>query len=272
MFIRASRESHSKELALLVRRKGVSLRMEPQPDFESGFPSLGQTILLPGDCGESMLHCGGTLEESMLHCGGTLEESMAHLRKGLQSGVLLVQFEMETGVRSGEAGAGPVKRYPKCHQYWPDPPEVREYGGLQVCCHSEECNLAYVFREFTLTNTKYVAWPDHGVPEDPSDFLDFVRFVRNKRSEAEPLTVHCRRGSKAPALLMRAASPAAGPNPPHSAGRPWGAGCSQLCTSRPMLAPPECGGAQHSDTGTLAPLHRTMDNTTAVCAEVELHR
>ncbi|KAJ8371760.1 hypothetical protein AAFF_G00302670, partial [Aldrovandia affinis] len=94
---------------------------------------------------------------------------------------------------------------PKCHQYWPDPPEVRAYGRLQVCCHSEECNLAYVFRQLTLTNTEvgeersvthlqYVAWPDHGVPEDPSDFLDFVSFVRNKRSEAEPLIVHCSAG------------------------------------------------------------------------------
>ncbi len=42
----------------------------------------------------------------------------------------------------------------KCHQYWPHPPEVRDYGYLQVCCHSEECNLAYVTRELTLTNTQ----------------------------------------------------------------------------------------------------------------------
>ncbi|MBN3321927.1 PTN3 phosphatase, partial [Atractosteus spatula] len=93
----------------------------------------------------------------------------------------------------------------KCHQYWPDPQEVRDYGRLRVCCHSEECNIAYVFRELTLTNTEtgeersvthlqYVAWPDHGVPDDPSDFLDFVNFIRQKRGESDPLFVHCSAG------------------------------------------------------------------------------
>ena len=42
----------------------------------------------------------------------------------------------------------------KCHQYWPHPPEVRDYGYLRVSCHSEECNLAYVTRQFTLTHTQ----------------------------------------------------------------------------------------------------------------------
>ncbi|MGH0126703.1 UNVERIFIED_CONTAM: hypothetical protein FKN15_029748 [Acipenser sinensis] len=94
---------------------------------------------------------------------------------------------------------------PKCHQYWPDPPEVKEYGNFQVCCHSEDCNIAYVFRELTVTNTEtgeersvthlqYVAWPDHGVPDDPADFLDFVNSVRQKRVENEPLFVHCSAG------------------------------------------------------------------------------
>ncbi|KTF86459.1 hypothetical protein cypCar_00009834, partial [Cyprinus carpio] len=93
----------------------------------------------------------------------------------------------------------------KCHQYWPHPPEVRDYGYLQVCCHSEECNLAYVTREITLTNTQsgqqrsithlqYVAWPDHGVPEDSSDFLDFVQSMRSMRKESVPLMVHCSAG------------------------------------------------------------------------------
>ena len=47
----------------------------------------------------------------------------------------------------------------------------------------------YVHREFTLVNMEtneerhiyqmqYIAGPDHGVPEDRSDFLDFVIRVR----------------------------------------------------------------------------------------------
>ena len=42
----------------------------------------------------------------------------------------------------------------KCHQYWPHPPEAKDYGHMRVKCHSEECNLAYVTRQFTLTHTQ----------------------------------------------------------------------------------------------------------------------
>uniref|UniRef100_A0A674DIB0 protein-tyrosine-phosphatase n=1 Tax=Salmo trutta TaxID=8032 RepID=A0A674DIB0_SALTR len=93
----------------------------------------------------------------------------------------------------------------KCHQYWPHPPEVRDYGYLRVSCHSEECNLAYVTRQFTLTHAQlgeersvthlqYVAWPDHGVPDDPSDFLLFITSVRERRTGDTPLMVHCSAG------------------------------------------------------------------------------
>ncbi|KAJ8289290.1 hypothetical protein COCON_G00019490 [Conger conger] len=285
MFIKASRELHSKELTLLIRRKGVGVRL---PGEGLGFPMLGDPITPPGQAGEP------PLAPPSPQSGGTLEESMSRLRRALQSGVLLAQFEqlyrkkpgmsvsfarlsqnmeknrykdilpydisrvvleegeedyinashiqMDLGAGLAEQWAGSVKQYvasqgplphtcgqfwqavweqqahvivmlttltergrPKCHQYWPDPPELRTYGNLQVCCHSEECNLAYVFRELTLTNVEsgvertvthlqYVAWPDHGVPEDPTDFLDFVSFVRNKRSDSTPLMVHCSAG------------------------------------------------------------------------------
>jgi len=47
----------------------------------------------------------------------------------------------------------------------------------------------FTCREFTLVNMEtseerhiyqmqYIAWPDHGVPDDSSDFLDFVIRVR----------------------------------------------------------------------------------------------
>uniref|UniRef100_A0A671M4V0 protein-tyrosine-phosphatase n=1 Tax=Sinocyclocheilus anshuiensis TaxID=1608454 RepID=A0A671M4V0_9TELE len=261
MFIKASRESHSKELALLVRRKGTI--------FVDG-------LTLPGEISSL----------STQPSGETLEESMSRLEKGLVTGTLLLHFEKlyrkkegmsmsfakqsenmdknrykdvlpydSTRVVLQEEGddyinashvknepAGCVLRYiaaqgplphtcthfwrsvweqnvsvivmlttltergrTKCHQYWPHPPEVRDYGFLQVCCHSEECNLAYVTRELTLTNTQsgqqrsithlqYVAWPDHGVPEDSSDFLDFVQSMRSMREESVPLMVHCSAG------------------------------------------------------------------------------
>lgn len=42
----------------------------------------------------------------------------------------------------------------KCHQYWPDPPELMEYGKFRVKCNSEDCTIAYVFREMMITNTE----------------------------------------------------------------------------------------------------------------------
>ncbi|KAH0500449.1 Tyrosine-protein phosphatase non-receptor type 4 [Microtus ochrogaster] len=46
-----------------------------------------------------------------------------------------------------------------------------------------------------LTQIQYTAWPDHGVPDDSSDFLDFVCHVRNKRAgKEEPIVVHCSAG------------------------------------------------------------------------------
>lgn len=33
---------------------------------------------------------------------------------------------------------------------------MKDYDYLQVCCHSEECNLAYVTRELTITHTQVI--------------------------------------------------------------------------------------------------------------------
>ncbi|XP_061430430.1 tyrosine-protein phosphatase non-receptor type 4-like isoform X2 [Lethenteron reissneri] len=180
----------------------------------------------------------------------------------------------------------------KCHQYWPNPPGTETYGDYVVTCVKEDCNLACVFREFTLTkkvakpasraeevaeerieeerkedgeesaveggednddkerpkkqeeaekaeakeveanevekeeseevepedcadaaaaaiaaasekeeerlvsHLQYVAWPDHGVPDDPHQFLQFVKSVREKRTAQppQPVIVHCSAG------------------------------------------------------------------------------
>uniref|UniRef100_A0A8C5FU29 protein-tyrosine-phosphatase n=1 Tax=Gadus morhua TaxID=8049 RepID=A0A8C5FU29_GADMO len=268
MFIKASRESHSRELALLIRRKGVwGWVCERKGYIKQLFPSS------PGQAERA----------------STLEDSMRQLERGLQSGTLSFHFEnlyrrkpglllgcsrlpenMEKNrykdvlpydvsrvvlqdqedyinashitVRVAPPSSGMCLRYiaaqgplphtcthfwqcvweqqthtiimlttltergrTKCHQYWPHPAEVKEYGCLRVSCHSEECTLAYVTRCFTLTHTQrgeeravthlqYVAWPDHGVPDDPSDFLQFVNCVRDRRKGQETLMVHCSAG------------------------------------------------------------------------------
>ncbi|KAK2844552.1 hypothetical protein Q5P01_011211 [Channa striata] len=274
MFIRASRESHSRELALLIRRKG--------PGRVAPILQLPPALTLTTQPQEDKPHSPSQSERVT-----TLEESMRQLERGIQSGTLSFHFEnlyrrkpgsslncarlpenMDknrykdvlpydstrvvlqgqedyinashitvappvSGVRLCYVAAqGPLPQTcnhfwqsvweqqthtiimlttltergrTKCHQYWPHPPEVKDYGHMRVKCHSEECNLAYVTRQFTLTHTQrgeersvthlqYVAWPDHGVPDDPSDFLLFISSVRERRKGEEPLMVHCSAG------------------------------------------------------------------------------
>lgn len=94
----------------------------------------------------------------------------------------------------------------KCHQYWPNPSGSATYGGFQVSCQTEEGNSGFLVRDMTLTHIEsgesrettqiqYLAWPDHGVPDDSTDFLDFVTLVRSKRAgKDEPVVVHCSAG------------------------------------------------------------------------------
>ncbi|KAL5007539.1 hypothetical protein ScPMuIL_016345 [Solemya velum] len=94
----------------------------------------------------------------------------------------------------------------KCHQYWPDLYETTDLGVLKIICVNEEETVSFAFREFNITHIKteeerrvshmqYIAWPDHGVPDDPADFLDFVMSVHQKRSGmTEPTVVHCSAG------------------------------------------------------------------------------
>nr|XP_040020732.1 tyrosine-protein phosphatase non-receptor type 3 isoform X3 [Gasterosteus aculeatus aculeatus] len=200
MFIRASRESHSRELALLIRRKGPG-RVAPLLQLPPALTLTGQSQ-------------GDKLSAGQSERVTTVEESMRQLERGIQSGTLCFHFETmppEWCCRARRTTSTPAtsrwcpQRLTKCHQYWPHPPEVKDYGHMRVKCHSEECNLAYVTRQFTLTHTQrgeertvthlqYVAWPDHGVPDDPSDFLLFITSVRERRRGEEPLMVHCSAG------------------------------------------------------------------------------
>ncbi|XP_067426076.1 tyrosine-protein phosphatase non-receptor type 3 isoform X4 [Emydura macquarii macquarii] len=268
MFIKASRELHTRELALLVRRKVVKPLVETKSEDEADSQNFLESIL--PTCSE--------------YCD-TLEESMEQLKKGLESGTVLIQFEQLYRKKPGLAvtcakisqnmdknrykdvlpydatriilqgnedyinanyvnmeipSAGIVNKYiatqgplphtcahfwqvvwdhrlsliimlttltergrTKCHQYWPDPPDIMEYGNFRVKCQSEDCTIAYVFREMlitnieteeehTITHLQYVAWPDHGVPDDSRDFLEFVTCMRPKRVDNEPVLVHCR--------------------------------------------------------------------------------
>ncbi|XP_039475610.1 tyrosine-protein phosphatase non-receptor type 3 isoform X2 [Oreochromis aureus] len=225
MFIRASRESHTRQLTLLIRRKGPGRG----PPLLHSLPTLTLNIQPQ----EEKPRSPGLSERPP-----TLEESMRQLERGIQTSSLCFHFEnlyrrkpgltlscarlpenveknryrdvlpydtTRVVLQGKEDYINASHITTKCHQYWPHPPEAKDYGPMRVKCHSEECNLAYVTRQFTLTHTElgeeravthlqYVAWPDHGVPDDPSDFLLFISSVRERRKGEEPLMVHCSAG------------------------------------------------------------------------------
>ncbi|TSK20251.1 Tyrosine-protein phosphatase non-receptor type 3 [Bagarius yarrelli] len=234
MYIKASRESHSKELALLVRRKGISVRAETSLQFAGSFSFQEEVPPSPGH-----------------PSGETLQESMNRLERGLTSGTLLMQFEklykkkaglvmscaklsenMEknrykdvlpcnfmsqslmwkpltlwepisftashsaekvtepAGTRLGYVAAqGPLPN--TCTHFWRSVWEQDVSVIIMLTTLTERGRLG---EQRTITHLQYVAWPDHGVPDDSSDFLDFVQAMRRRRKGTEPLMVHCSAG------------------------------------------------------------------------------
>uniref|UniRef100_A0A674MQJ6 Tyrosine-protein phosphatase n=1 Tax=Takifugu rubripes TaxID=31033 RepID=A0A674MQJ6_TAKRU len=269
MFIKASCESHSGELILLVRPNAIYDVVEEKADSEPEFQYIPEKC--PQDPTQIDQHA--------------LRDSMVTLKEGLSSGAILAQFDQLYRKRPGMTmlcaklpqnvsknryrdispydatrvilkstddyinanyinmeipASSLINRYiacqgplpntcsdfwqmtweqgssmvvmlttqvergrVKCHQYWPNPDSVTNYGDFTVTCHNEEGNSAFLVREMTLMNTQqreltqiqYLAWPDHGVPDDSTDFLDFVALVRSKRAgQDQPMVVHCSAG------------------------------------------------------------------------------
>lgn len=97
----------------------------------------------------------------------------------------------------------------KCFRYWPDCEKSNKYGHVTVRTISEKQTSNFTLREFELTHEDeeeqsrsvfhfhFTAWPDHGVPSDPSCVLDFLHEVNEKQDSLEvrgPLIVHCSAG------------------------------------------------------------------------------
>lgn len=96
----------------------------------------------------------------------------------------------------------------KCHKYWPGVGEVLTMQNVIVKCVKEETDDtgSFIFRDFVLIDVKndnksreikhmqYTAWPDHGVPDSPQQFLKFTQDVRDNRKDENPVIVHCSAG------------------------------------------------------------------------------
>ncbi|XP_059584496.1 tyrosine-protein phosphatase non-receptor type 3 isoform X4 [Alligator mississippiensis] len=227
MFIKASRESHTRELALLVKRKVVKHFVETKSEDEADSQNFQESIL--STCSEY---------------GDTLEESMEQLKKGLENGTVLTQFEQLYRKKPGLAvtcakvpqnmdknrykdvlpydatriilqgdedyinanyvtmeipSAGIVNRYiatqgplpHTCAHFWQ---VVWDHRLTLIIMLTTLTERGRTEQEHIVTHLQYVAWPDHGVPDDSTDFLEFVNCMRPKRVKNEPVLVHCSAG------------------------------------------------------------------------------
>lgn len=95
----------------------------------------------------------------------------------------------------------------KCHQYWPEGEETLTFGNLEInCTKIRDFSPSYIYREMYVTDSKslrsrvivqlqYIAWPDHDVPDDSTDFLEFIHIVRHYREGTNtPTVLHCSAG------------------------------------------------------------------------------
>ncbi|KAL5482193.1 hypothetical protein EMCRGX_G022488 [Ephydatia muelleri] len=98
----------------------------------------------------------------------------------------------------------------KCEQYWAGKVGgAFETGLFSIVTASFVHMLDYEIRTLVLTNNSdpnskprklthyyYTAWPDHGVPRNPSSMVGFVRQIQraHARNEGVPLLVHCSAG------------------------------------------------------------------------------
>jgi protein tyrosine phosphatase/C-terminal processing protease CtpA/Prc len=94
----------------------------------------------------------------------------------------------------------------KCHKYWPDPGSQLTSGDYTIECigskdlgHSISSDLVVSDKEGAeILRTEHVifkSWPDHGVPEDPQEFLELVGHVREALDgKTEPPVIHCSAG------------------------------------------------------------------------------
>ncbi|KAK2565638.1 Receptor-type tyrosine-protein phosphatase R [Acropora cervicornis] len=100
----------------------------------------------------------------------------------------------------------------KCERYWPDPTfKMQEkYGDIVVTFDSAIGRDGYQITSLYISDSQsleaprrvyhywYTAWPDHGVPDSPRQFLRLVEEVHiaQEREDVKegPVVVHCRGG------------------------------------------------------------------------------
>ncbi|CAK9294540.1 unnamed protein product [Gordionus sp. m RMFG-2023] len=92
----------------------------------------------------------------------------------------------------------------KCDKYWPD--DVDIYGSIKVSRVITKTVADYTLCDFGLTNVetyetkiirhfRFTAWPDHGVPANPTELLGFYHVIQQHQSALSgPIAIHCSAG------------------------------------------------------------------------------
>ncbi|KAB1278615.1 Tyrosine-protein phosphatase non-receptor type 4 [Camelus dromedarius] len=229
LFIKASCERHSGELVLLVRPNAVydvvEEKLENEPDFQY-IPEKAPLDSVHQDdhsLRESMIQLAeglitGTVltqfdqlyrkKPGMTMSCAKLPQNISKNRyrdispydatrvilKGDEDYINANYINMEIPssriINQYIACQGPLPH--TCTDFWQ---MTWEQGSSMVVMLTTQVERGRKNESRQLTQIQYIAWPDHGVPDDSSDFLDFVCHVRNKRAgKEEPIVVHCSAG------------------------------------------------------------------------------
>ncbi|XP_076326934.1 tyrosine-protein phosphatase non-receptor type 3-like isoform X7 [Tachypleus tridentatus] len=210
--IQAAADTRVKELCLRVRQRIFFVFVVY--DIEEGKNTLISQVSKRKYLSLPLLRCD------------TLNESIALITEGLKDESLILKFESIPRRQSGETNN--IAKLPENVQknrYKDVSPYDTTRVVLEDCLTGDYINasninmviptlnivnryiatqgpLSTTCIEFWQTNTEtnvnqmqYIAWPDHGVPIDASDFLSFVWKVREYRDVVNvPTIVHCSAG------------------------------------------------------------------------------
>uniref|UniRef100_A0A667HH49 Tyrosine-protein phosphatase non-receptor type n=1 Tax=Lynx canadensis TaxID=61383 RepID=A0A667HH49_LYNCA len=229
LFIKASCERHSGELVLLVRPNAVydvvEEKLENEPDFQY-IPEKAPLDSIHQDdhsLRESMIQLAeglitGTVltqfdqlyrkKPGMTMSCAKLPQNISKNRyrdispydatrvilKGnedyINANYINMEIPSSSIINQYIACQGPLPH--TCTDFWQ---MTWEQGSSMVVMLTTQVERGRKNESRQLTQIQYIAWPDHGVPDDSSDFLDFVCHVRNKRAgKEEPIVVHCSAG------------------------------------------------------------------------------
>uniref|UniRef100_A0A8C6AAX0 Tyrosine-protein phosphatase non-receptor type n=1 Tax=Marmota marmota marmota TaxID=9994 RepID=A0A8C6AAX0_MARMA len=229
LFIKASCERHSGELVLLVRPNAVydvvEEKLENEPDFQY-IPEKAPLDSVHQDdhsLRESMVQLAeglitGTVltqfdqlyrkKPGMTMSCAKLPQNISKNRyrdispydatrvilKGnedyINANYINMEIPSSSIINQYIACQGPLPH--TCADFWQ---MTWEQGSSMVVMLTTQVERGRKNESRQLTQIQYIAWPDHGVPDDSSDFLDFVCHVRNKRAgKEEPIVVHCSAG------------------------------------------------------------------------------